>query len=87
MDAIDGKSNFVTFVWLRQRAGLTQKELAARLEEAFGRSVTISTVSNWERGTHKPRLTPQETLLACSVLQCSLEELAIATRQTLKKVE
>ena len=55
---------------LRERAGLTQRQVA----EALGK--TDQTVSNWENGIRVPRLTPPETLRLCKVLNCSLEELA-----------
>lgn len=41
----------LTLMKVRERAGMTQKEFADMLD------VTISTVSNWERGTQVPRLT------------------------------
>lgn len=55
---------------LRERAGLTQREVASVLGK------TDQTVSNWENGVRVPRLTPGETLALCKVLKCSLEELA-----------
>lgn len=58
---------------LRKRLALTQRQVA----QAVG--VTDQTVSNWEQGVYKPRLTPTQTLALCQVLQCSLEELASIT--------
>ena len=55
---------------LRSKAALTQRQIA----EALG--ITVQTVSNWETGTRKPKLTPKETLSLCRILNCSLEELA-----------
>lgn len=55
---------------LRSRSGLTQKQVADRLE------MTVQTVSNWETGVRVPRLTPKQTLVLCKVLECTLEELA-----------
>jgi len=64
---------------LRTRLGLTQRQVA----QAVG--VTDQTISNWETGTYKPRLTPEQTLALCQALQCSLEELVAATRDTQQK--
>jgi len=58
---------------LRKRANLTQRQVA----QAVG--VTDQTVSNWEQGIHMPRLTPQQMLVLCNLLNCTLEELAAAT--------
>jgi transcriptional regulator with XRE-family HTH domain len=55
---------------LRERAGLTQRQLA------IGLGVTDQTVSNWETGRRTPTLTPQQTLKLCQILGCTLEELA-----------
>jgi DNA-binding transcriptional regulator YiaG len=73
----------ITFMTLRHRTGLTQEDLAAQLSREFyalgsHRKVTKKSVSDWETGRHKPRFTPQETLVVCSTLQCSLAELARA---------
>lgn len=66
---------------LRVRVGLTQRQVAQLV------GVTDQTISNWETGTYKPRLTPEQTLALCQVLQCSLEELVAATRDTPQKKE
>jgi DNA-binding XRE family transcriptional regulator len=58
---------------LRKRLNLTQRQVA----QAVG--VTDQTVSNWEQGIYTPRLTPSQTLALCQTLQCSLEELVVAT--------
>ncbi len=58
---------------LRKRLKLTQRQVA----QAVG--VTDQTVSNWEIGVYKPRLTPAQTLALCHVLKCSLEELVAVT--------
>lgn len=55
---------------LRERAGLTQRQVA----QALGK--TDQTVSNWETGARAPKLTPTEMLKLCRVLNCTLEELA-----------
>ena len=57
---------------LRKQAGLTQRQLAIRLD------VTITTVSNWETGVTRPLLNPAEMLKLCQTLKCSLEQLADA---------
>ena len=58
---------------LRKQLKLTQRQVA----QAVG--VTDQTVSNWEVGIYKPRLTPAQTLALCHVLECSLEELVAVT--------
>lgn len=58
---------------LRKRQNLTQRQLA----QAVG--VTDQTISNWEQGVYKPRLTPAQTLALCRILECSLEELVAVT--------
>ena len=55
---------------LRERAGLTQRQVALAL------NITDQTVSNWETGHRVPKLSPPQTLKLCKVLECSLEELA-----------
>lgn len=63
---------------LRQRAGLTQRQVA----DALGK--TDQTISNWENGARAARLTPRETLILCRVLQCTLEELADENQEASK---
>jgi transcriptional regulator with XRE-family HTH domain len=75
----------ITFMTLRSRTGFTQEDLAAELSKEFKalgsyRKVTKKSISDWETGRHKPRFTPEETLAVCTVLQCSLLELAKASR-------
>lgn len=55
---------------LRSKCGLTQKQVADKLE------MTVQTISNWETGVRSPRLTPKQTLVLCKALECTLEELA-----------
>ena len=62
---------------LRQRANLTQRQLADILD------ITIKTVSSWERGVVEPRLTFAEAKKMMEVIQCSYEELVEATRKQL----
>ena len=54
----------------RKKLGLTQRKIA----DALG--VTDQSVSEWERGTRKPSLTPKQALEFCRVLDVSIEELA-----------
>ena len=75
----------VTFMTLRSRTGLTQEDLAAQLSREFKslgsyRKVTKKSISDWETGRHKPRFTPEETLAVCTILRCSLDELAKASQ-------
>jgi transcriptional regulator with XRE-family HTH domain len=75
----------VTFMTLRSRTGLTQEDLAAQLSREFKslgsyRKVTKKSISDWETGRHKPRFTPEETLAVCTILGCSLDELAKASQ-------
>ena len=63
-----------TLAKLRQRAGLTQRQLADAL------NITVKTVSAWERGVGEPHLTIGETQQLMSILQCSFEELVEATK-------
>lgn len=63
----------LTLAELRKRAGLTQRKLADILD------VTIKTVSAWERGEHEPCLTLTQTKRLVDGLQCSLDELIVAT--------
>ena len=74
-----------TFMTLRSRIQLSQEDFAALLTEKFEvlgsyRKVTKKSVSDWETGRHKPRFTPEETLAVCTVLGCSLDELAKASQ-------
>lgn len=57
---------------LRERAGLTQKEVAV----AIGRRK--QTISDWERGASRPSLTFAETLTLMRLYQASLDELVRA---------
>lgn len=75
----------ISFMTLRSRTGLSQEALAAELSKEFKalgsyRKVTKKSVSDWETGRHKPRFTPEETLAVCTILQCSLNELAKASQ-------
>lgn len=50
MEAQDVNHERVTLKALRERAGLTQQELASRLK------ISLSAVRNWERGDKTPQL-------------------------------
>ncbi len=61
---------------LRERAGLTQRQVA----ELLGK--TVGTVSDWERRVKRPRLSFFETKKLMTALNCSLEELIEAYEPT-----
>lgn len=60
---------------LRERIGITQKDVADRLD------VTDQSVSNWEIGKHEPKLTIEQWINYYHLLKCTPEDLrdAIAT--------
>lgn len=66
----------LTLMKVRSRAGMTQKQFADLL------GVTISTVSNWERGTQVPRLTFEQTKAVMDASGMSIDELVQAFRGT-----
>lgn len=68
-------SDRLTLAKLRQRAGLTQRQLAETL------GITVKTVSAWERGVGEPHMTISETQKLMEVLKCSFEELLEATKK------
>lgn len=49
---------------------LTQQKLAV------GMGKSLQTVQSWATGRHVPKLTPIEMKTLCSLLDCSLDELA-----------
>jgi transcriptional regulator with XRE-family HTH domain len=65
-------SDSLTPVFLRERAGLTQREVAIALGKRE------STISDWERFAHRPKLHLAEVLKLQRLYQCSLEELVQA---------
>lgn len=73
--------NQLTLKKLRERAGLTQRQLA----DALG--VTVTTVSSWERGVKKPSLSFAQVQKVINTLSCTLEELVEATQPTEHETE
>ncbi len=69
------------FMLLRERRGLTQREIAQSL------NLTDQTVSNWENFRNEPKLTIPQTLKLCQILQCSLEELATIAEEISRQVK
>lgn len=67
------ESNQVTLVKLRNRAGLTRRQIAAELE------VTEKTIYVWETSANPPRLTVAQVQRLMGILNCSIEELVEAT--------
>ena len=57
------------FIRLREELGLTQKDIAD------GIGTTVQTISNWERGASKPKLTFIQTYKITQVLKKDLKEL------------
>ncbi|MFE4108552.1 helix-turn-helix domain-containing protein [Almyronema epifaneia] len=62
----------VTPMKLRERAGLTQRQVA----DALGK--TVGTISSWERMVKRPRLSFAETKKMMALLGCTLDELVEA---------
>jgi len=69
----------LTLMTVRQRANMTQKEWADWL------GVTISTVSNWERGVQVPRLTFEQTKRVMEKTGMTIDELVDAFNNTYRK--
>jgi len=67
------ESNQVTLMKLRNRAGLTRRQVAAELE------VTEKTIYVWETSPNPPRLTVAQVQRLIEILNCSIEELVEAT--------
>jgi transcriptional regulator with XRE-family HTH domain len=62
----------LTLDMLRTRSGLTQRQVADLL------GVTVSTVSNWERGVQVPRLTFFQTKRLMEATDSTIDELVSA---------
>jgi len=83
----DNRQETASLALMRQRIGISQEKFASQLAKRFRdagspRKLTKTTVSDWERGRSAPKLTPVEMLEMARYLQCSLEELALATRES-----
>ncbi len=65
----------ITFTYLRQRAGLTQRQLAIAMD------VTVGTISQWETGGQRPRLFPEQFQKLLQILDCTFVEFVEAFRQ------
>ncbi|KAM3094194.1 helix-turn-helix domain-containing protein [Phormidesmis sp. 146-12] len=61
---------------VRSRAGMTQRQFADLL------GVTISTVSNWERGVQVPRLTFSQTKMIMDASGLTIDDLVEAFNAT-----
>ena len=64
--------NQLTPMELRERAGLTQRQVSVVLDKRQ------ATISDWERGVRSPRLTLREVMDLLSLYKCTLEELVEA---------
>ncbi|MEW6495640.1 MAG: helix-turn-helix transcriptional regulator [Cyanobacteriota bacterium] len=69
------ESNQVTLTKLRNRAGLTRRQVAAELD------VTEKTIYVWETSPNTPRLTVAQVQRLMEILNCSMEELVEATEK------
>ena len=58
-----------TFFECRKEQNLTQRFIA----ESIG--VTVQTISNWETGLYKPKLTIEQTQKLCSVMNTDINGL------------
>lgn len=63
------KLNSNRLVELRDKAGITQRQLADALK------VTEHTVRNWEKGRAEVELQIWQVKALCQILRCSLEDL------------
>lgn len=64
---------------LLQRAGITRDEFAERL------GISNSTIRNWLTGRSAPNLDLDRLLVALQILDCTLEEFAIAVKTTMSQ--
>jgi DNA-binding XRE family transcriptional regulator len=67
--------NQVTLTDLRNRAGLTRREVALEL------GVTEKTIYVWETSANPPKMTVTQVQRLINLLSCTIEELAIATEK------
>lgn len=68
-----------TFMKLRERVGLTQRQVA----DALG--ITVNTVSSWETGRNEPRLDFVQTKRLMEIYDCSIDELAESLNEIRQK--
>lgn len=76
---MEDNQQLLTFMKLRERVGLTQRELAQSL------GVTVTTISAWENGRHEPKLTVVQLKRLTELLDCSLDDLVEAVQSTHRK--
>lgn len=81
VDAIDEKNGFAKRLKeIREKAGLTQRDLAEALEKEYGLKVTASSISGYEKGKSFPTL-PTAKVIA-EKLNVSLDYLCGITETT-----
>jgi transcriptional regulator with XRE-family HTH domain len=73
---MESENDQLTLMKVRETARLTQREFADLL------GVTISTVSNWERGVQVPRLTFLQTQLMMEASGMTIDQLVKAFQGT-----
>ncbi|MFQ4139024.1 helix-turn-helix domain-containing protein [Nodosilinea sp. PGN35] len=73
--SMSGQSQQATLMDLRNRAGLTRREVANAL------GVTEKTIYVWETSENPPKMTVAQVQKLLDVLDCTLDELAIGTRK------
>lgn len=77
--------------FLREKVGLSQNDLSHLLTSRFNqidsdrKGISQQAISLWETGVHSPRLTPEEMLELCNVLDCTLLQLVEACKLSKKK--
>ena len=76
---MEDNQDLLTFMKLRERVGVTPRELAQSL------GVTVTTISAWENGRHEPKLTILQIKRLMEVLDCSLDDLEGAVQNAQRK--
>ena len=69
------ESNQVTLIKLRNRAGLTRRQVALEL------GVTEKTIYVWETSANPPRMTVAQVQRLMEILNCSIKELVEGTEK------
>ena len=64
---------------LRERAGISRAKVAEKLE------ISETSIRNWETGRTEPTMTPQKYVEMLRILQCSPEELAVASETSISQ--